>query len=1498
MYGFHGRRRARLLVGVAAAAVAATGAGKAVGQEAKWQPWLEAGGMIGTNHSFGDVDIFIPVWQDQTSLLFGDLRGKFSNEPTQEGNFGLGYRTQIDPEWILGGYGYFDIQNSENDNLFYQATLGLEALSVDWDFRLNGYIPINAGGESIDSHKGNLQINGNTIGITHDQEKPLYGFDGEVGWRLPIFPADGDVDVRAFIGGYYFANSDVDTVAGPRGRLEVRLYDIDILGVQSRLTVDGEIQWDNPRGTQAFGGLELRIPLGVVTGTPGPKLSPLDRRMVDRVQRDVDIVTRKYQSDPKDVVVDELTVKTHTIVFAQEGAPDDASGTKNDPISLNAAVARAQSLGKNAIIVVEGGSSGIVVDQPLQLASGQALLGGGSKVPLTDGGGHSVNFHVPGQRPTLVGTSTGLDLIDMAPGSQNEVFGLDLTGQMFNGIYGLNMQRAIVKQVNIDPPVANGIYIKQDSTLSPGAQASSFVHLESNSVVSAGGNGILVTNLLEDGAGHSQTVIIDHNTASYNFENGIVVANLVSGSGTSLSQAAEIFGNVANGNGSLGMVPTLQPLLDAEGGIGIAVANLAISSGAIAQDLAITDNTVSFNYGFNRLVAPPAPISGALVLPGAGTGTGIVVENAGVAGGSVSQNAAIVGNTATYNSHVGIAVINDAVSGGAIEQSLAIYGNFVSANGTGNLTAALVPIGAVDGVGIGVGNFAYSQGVISQTLQVAHNTVAGNRAEGIAIGNFVTYNAAVLQSGSVSDNLVSSNDGIGILVVNQGGRAGTSGATVGQVLAITGNSVDHNRYGIGGLNSFYGGAILGQSLTIEGNSVVLNSGDGIALYSRFSGGASGSQVLVISGNTINQNGEDGVFVGAYLSGASLGQDVTMLSNVVAQNDRYGVAVFARGRSATLSQNVSIAGNSILDSAADGIHIYGGFSSDSTVSQVATITGNTIDASGDDGIQIRLHGLSGTTVAQSVAISGNSIIDSTGYGIQVAAYASIGTALTQSVSVGGNLIQRTISADGVEVGAVAYNSSTLTQSVAITGNSIGDVNGDGIDVFTVVDGGAFGSASATESLSIAGNDIRDASRNGVHVFSYASFAALTQTLLTISGNTIADPGINGIALENRVRSGGVLLQGSLSAPAAITDNVVSSASRSGIVVYNSASSGTLSQALVIGTNTVTEASVGVLMMTRAYGSATLSQAVAVSGNVLNNVSDGIVVRNSVSNGAAAIQDVTISGNVIDALGRVADLGINVYNVVINSGTLTQGVSIQGNTIATAGSGARAGIALFNSAAASGGIGQSAVVTGNSIASGFTAGIGLEDVAATGGSIGQTLDISANEIGAARYAGIGMLVRVRDGATVVQSGTVSANLVAGETGAGGGGGLVSFLYTDTGGGATQALTLTANSFTNNAANGLYLKAFATSSGGPALQTLSLSANVIDGNGNDGVHALASGGSATQTVTFVNGSNNSITNNVGVGVYGSNAAGASQAISLGNSVITGNGTPTGGNAVFSNP
>jgi parallel beta-helix repeat protein len=1492
------RLRARLLVGVAAVAVAAPVAGKAVAQDAKWQPWLEAGGQVGTSRSFGDVDMFIPVWQDQTSLLFGDLRGKFSTDPTQEGNFGLGYRTQVDPEWILGGYGYFDIQNSQNDNLFYQATLGIEALSVDWDFRLNGYIPFNSGGQTTNNNNGDLKISGNTIGITHDEEKSLYGFDGEVGWRLPIFPADGDMDVRAFIGGYYFTNSDVDTVAGPRGRLEVRLYDLDFLGVQSRLTVDGEVQWDSPRGTQAFGGLELRIPLGVVTGDAGPKLSPLDRRMVDRVQRDVDIVTRQFQSNPDAVTVDELTVKTHTIVFASADGSPTGKGTKNDPISLDAAAARGQDLGKNAIIVVQGDAGDIGVDQPLQLSAGQALLGGGSVVPLHSTKGITENFNVPGSRPTLVGSDSGQDLIDMASGSQNEIFGLDLTGQMSNGIFGLNMERAIVKQTNIDPPIANGIYIVQATEAGP-TPASSFVHLESNTVIGASENGIKVANFLFDGATHSQTVIIDHNTANGNGYNGIVALNLVGGSGTALSQNLVIAYNTANGNGSGAVRVPFQvaaaPIgLDAEGGIGIAVGNFALSGGAISQGLAILHNTTNYNFALPpRIGALPIGAFGRAFAYG---GIGIAVANA-AEDGVISQAAVIEGNTADANSHAGIVLGNLASEDGLVAQQASVYKNFVSGNGMNEEGT---------GVGIAAVNVAYEFGTVAQTLFIDGNTVLANQGDGILAANVVLYNGSVAQTGQIAGNTISNNAFSGIWLFNGADRyfpdaVGTAGESITQSMTIANNVIENNgEDGIGGFNGFTdGGGTLVQSLGIASNTIIQNDGHGIGLYTAVGSASVVSQAIFVDANTIAQNDRDGVFIGASVGGGgTLSQGITLLDNTIVSNLDDGIDIYVKGwgSQSSVSQSVSIAGNTIASNDGDGIFVglaayYGLHASQSVV-----INNNIIDDNRDDGIDLFVRAWSGGTVEQSATIANNTVTDTDANGIEVTSYISnSGTALTQALNITGNSINNSLSSNGILVGARVYSGAVLTQTVAITGNSINDVEKSGIYVSLAVS-----AANAVQSLTVANNTISDVRTNGITVYTVARSGLVSQPVFDISNNTITDAE-RGIAVYNRARRSGTIIQGSTDAPAMINNNTITDV-RYGITVYNRARVGAISQVLQINNNSIADAIVGIYVSSAIFNGATANQQITIADNVLNDVSTGILVHNSVFNGADATQSITILGNQIDAQGRILGAGIAVSNDVFNGGDLTQGLAIQSNTIAHASSGAVVGIGVYNHANTFGDISQTLVIDANSVASGFSAGVGLENVASFGGDIGQNITITNNNVGSAIYAGIGIVMDARRGSDISQGGTIAGNLVAGQTGVSGGG-LVAIAYGSEGIfsiAVTQDLLVSNNTFSNNNANGVYLRASAAN-GAVVTQNFSFSGNAIDNNGSDGVKAIAIGvpNSALQTLTFVSGSGNTINDNGNYGVFGSNVNATTQDIHLGNSSLTGNGVAaTGGNANFTNP
>ncbi|MBV16221.1 MAG: hypothetical protein CMO05_01960, partial [Thalassospira sp.] len=108
----------------------------------KWAPHIDLEGKAGTDRNLGETDLFIPLWQDDDTLSFGSIRARMDDNNSHEGNFGLGIRQMLDTGWNIGGYGYFDRRHSPYGNKFNQVTIGVEALSMDWDFRANGYVPI------------------------------------------------------------------------------------------------------------------------------------------------------------------------------------------------------------------------------------------------------------------------------------------------------------------------------------------------------------------------------------------------------------------------------------------------------------------------------------------------------------------------------------------------------------------------------------------------------------------------------------------------------------------------------------------------------------------------------------------------------------------------------------------------------------------------------------------------------------------------------------------------------------------------------------------------------------------------------------------------------------------------------------------------------------------------------------------------------------------------------------------------------------------------------------------------------------------------------------------------------------------------------------------------------------------------------------------------------------------------------------------------------------
>lgn len=361
-------------------------------KENKWQPFLAVEGKIGSHRHLGEGDFFMPLVQDEDTLLYTDIRYRLDNKSSREGNFGLGLRHILPSSWIVGGYTYYDRRKTPYDNYFSQITAGLEALSVDWDFRANVYIPIGTTSHLEDS-LSSVDFSGTSIMYSQGEERSMKGYDAEIGYRLPIFDAQEEQQIRLFAGGYRFYEDDVQSVQGPRGRVELTFDEVPFLWKGSRLTLGAEVQRDDVRGRQSFASLRLRIPLNwdKEYSLPKKELSPIEKRMTTPIIRDVDIVSQAgVFKTPKAVTTD---ANGNRIKFVKSDSTTGANLTTT-----------IESAGENSTVVLNGDFSG--VDSYTSLKEGQTIIGGGS-MGITTPAGEKVSVLIPNASITGKGAYFG-----------------------------------------------------------------------------------------------------------------------------------------------------------------------------------------------------------------------------------------------------------------------------------------------------------------------------------------------------------------------------------------------------------------------------------------------------------------------------------------------------------------------------------------------------------------------------------------------------------------------------------------------------------------------------------------------------------------------------------------------------------------------------------------------------------------------------------------------------------------------------------------------------------------------------------------------------------------------------------------------------------------------------------------------------------------------------------------------------------------------------------
>lgn len=242
------------------------------------------GGWLGNRRVIGDGGVWIPLWQNPDSLVSLHVQGRVDDHDAGQFNLGFGYRTYLNPSWIFGSQIYYDLFRSSQRNVYHQATLGVELLSLNWDFRINGHFP-QSGGETASAAR---TVSNGMIVTQGFVERAYAGFDAEFGHRLLRWGWNDDYEVRWFLGGYYFDHTanGFSSFGGPQSRIEFRMYDLPLLGVQSRVVCGAEASWDSMRHEQIAAFLRVRIPL--CGWRDRDRLDPLRRRMLDQPIRDVE----------------------------------------------------------------------------------------------------------------------------------------------------------------------------------------------------------------------------------------------------------------------------------------------------------------------------------------------------------------------------------------------------------------------------------------------------------------------------------------------------------------------------------------------------------------------------------------------------------------------------------------------------------------------------------------------------------------------------------------------------------------------------------------------------------------------------------------------------------------------------------------------------------------------------------------------------------------------------------------------------------------------------------------------------------------------------------------------------------------------------------------------------------------------------------------------------------------------------------------------------------
>lgn len=961
------RFRSAILVGASACALvalspAAWAQNAPSADQPKWQPYLSIGGQAGGSSndqlSGARITAFVPVVQDLNSFFYVRLGIGTQASHSTLANIGLGYRTKLDSEWIAGLFGGFDATSTRFGRTYTQASLGAEAMSADWDLRINGYLATQSKPRDIPGSYS-LFLHDTRIAILQGQEVAYSGVDGEVGYRVYNTK---DMDIRLFAGGFSFTHDSTSAISGgrnfnvgpgsiqgPVGRAEVDLYNVSLFGSRTRLIGTGEIRHDNVRGTSGYVGVSLQVPLGA-SGSNDPDEDELDRRMVDPVRRQDNVLTEWGFSKPEPVTIYNGSITsapTNTVYYADNTA---GAGSYADPTTLPDATSR----GPVNQFVVAIDRNGPVNATGTVVQSGETVTGPGtfSVHGVTSGRTFSHDF-APHSGPVHL-TTTGADGITLD--SHTNLYGVSIDGPFTNAIYGHNVTDVHISGVTIDGggTGANGIYIHQDSG------ASSSIAIDNTTISGVTADGIKLT--IDNATADTSTANIDLSGLTVNAgQNGVNLSSTISGgsnetiylgvhNSTLTGGLSDInLGSTVSAGSSLGETLVVDPTYLSGGDYGLYISGMA-DGGTLTQTIGLSQVYVSGTSFAGIAVYGRAQNSGNLsqsVTLDHVTVTGsyqpIIFGVAATSGGTATQTVGMSHVSATGGYYDNIALLAHADYGGAVHQYVTMSDVMAS--------------NSVAGSGVFAGAYAYDNATTIQRLTADHFTAAGNYLDGARLqavaGNYYPGDTAVAaQYVTFTHASFTGNGGSGASAF----AIGTSDSISRQDVSITNSALDANA-GFGfhaqELAGFYGGAQ--QNIYLGFDDVSSNGLGGASFISDAFALGSAQQNIYILGGTFNNNGGDGIaidantfFAGQVLQNAGI-YNVTATGNagdglhISANAYGYGIGTYAYY--SHIGQNIIAAYDTFSNNARNGVEIHNYTGYGAQLNQFVYLFGSHMDHNG-------------------------------------------------------------------------------------------------------------------------------------------------------------------------------------------------------------------------------------------------------------------------------------------------------------------------------------------------------------------------------------------------------------------------------------------------------------------------------------------------------------------------------------------------------------------------